>query len=277
MKLSIITINRNNAEGLRKTMESVLSQTYRDFEYIIIDGASTDDSVKVIKSMVPEQKMNINGIQVRWISEPDTGIYNAMNKGIWVASGEYLLFLNSGDYLVDEFVIDKVIGNLDGTDVIQGSVYVDKVDEKCLNKGYGHSEITFLEIYKGYFWHQATFFKRTLFDEYGMYDERFKIAGDTAFYLKSLGFGNASFKFIDQPIAVFENSGLSAQNNSEGKKLRPHDNKLLQEMYSPRLWQFLQDNSKKIELYDKLHRNRFAWGCVMALVRLFCTSTGRNG
>ena len=99
--LSIITINRNNAEGLRKTIESVLSQDVSDktqVEYIIIDGASTDESVEVIKSFENNQS---NKLQItKWISEPDTGIYNAMNKGIKMATGEYCLFLNSGDYII---------------------------------------------------------------------------------------------------------------------------------------------------------------------------------
>ena len=98
MKLSIITINRNNAEGLRKTMESVLSQTYRDMEYIVVDGASTDQSVNVIKECVNQLKNEDRRMKLDWMSEPDTGIYNAMNKGIKKATGEYLLFLNSGDW-----------------------------------------------------------------------------------------------------------------------------------------------------------------------------------
>ena len=95
MFLSIITINRNNAEGLKKTLESVASQTCRDFEHIIIDGASTDGSVDVIKDYVASP----SGKNVSyWISEPDSGIYNAMNKGIKKASGDYISLLNSGDW-----------------------------------------------------------------------------------------------------------------------------------------------------------------------------------
>ena len=110
-KLSIITINRNNAAGLRKTIESVVSQTYTDFEYIIIDGASTDGSVEVIKEYAEATLPCGEGLGERlyWVSEPDKGIYNAMNKGILKAQGEYLLFLNSGDWLVDKDVIKSFI------------------------------------------------------------------------------------------------------------------------------------------------------------------------
>ena len=95
MKLSIVTVNLNNADGLLKTIESVASQTFTDFEYIIVDGASTDESLNIIC-----QYENVPMSHFQWISEPDSGIYQAMNKGIRMAKGEYLLFLNSGDYFV---------------------------------------------------------------------------------------------------------------------------------------------------------------------------------
>ena len=100
MKLSIITINLNNASGLEKTIQSVINQTYKDFEFIVIDGASTDGSVEVIKKYS-------SGINY-WVSESDTGIYNAMNKGIRKAQGEYCLFLNSADYLFSPNLISAV-------------------------------------------------------------------------------------------------------------------------------------------------------------------------
>ncbi|MFT4805390.1 MAG: glycosyltransferase involved in cell wall biosynthesis, partial [Psychroserpens sp.] len=104
MKLSIITINFNNAVGLKKTIESVVNQTSNDFEYIVIDGGSNDGSVDVIKEY--EAKVSY------WVSEVDKGIYHAMNKGILLAKGDYLEFLNSGDILVNETVIQKIIPEL---------------------------------------------------------------------------------------------------------------------------------------------------------------------
>ena len=117
MRLSIITINRNNAEGLRETMGSVFRQTYCDFEYIVIDGASTDGSVNVIREMSASLKKGLsrdkslnNALSFNWISESDSGIYEAMNKGIRKAKGEYCLFLNSGDFLIDR-VTFRYIGS----------------------------------------------------------------------------------------------------------------------------------------------------------------------
>ena len=100
MKLSIITINLNNKEGLQKTIESIVNQTFRDYEFIIIDGGSNDGSIDVIELY----KENIT----YWISEPDKGIYNAMNKGISIAKGEYYYFLNTGDRLISNDVLEKI-------------------------------------------------------------------------------------------------------------------------------------------------------------------------
>ena len=128
MKLSIITINFNNRNGLEKTIESVTSQTCKDFEWIIIDGGSTDGS----RELVEKKQKYIT----YWCSEPDSGIYNAMNKGIKKAKGDYCFFLNSGDRLHDKDVMMNVLGELDGTDFVSGNVW-------CVNDQYD-----FLKLYK---------------------------------------------------------------------------------------------------------------------------------
>ena len=107
MKLSIVTVNRNNAAGLRATMKSVVAQTSRGFEYIVVDGASSDGSVDVIKELAPQF-----GEGIKWISEPDSGIFSAMNKGIKNAKGKYLHMLNSGDYYCEENVLSTVLKKL---------------------------------------------------------------------------------------------------------------------------------------------------------------------
>lgn len=103
MRLSIVTINRNNATGLKKTMQSVASQTFKEFEYIVIDGASTDNSVEVIKRLEPQFA------HLKWVSEPDKGIYNAMNKGLHMATGEYIQILNSADCLAANDVTERML------------------------------------------------------------------------------------------------------------------------------------------------------------------------
>ena len=113
-QISIITINYNNASGLEKTIRSVVEQTYNEYEYIIIDGASSDKSKEVIQ----EYQRYIDF----WCSEKDSGIYNAMNKGIQKASGEYLLFLNSGDVLNNSAVLADIHGFLSGEDFVYGDL-----------------------------------------------------------------------------------------------------------------------------------------------------------
>ncbi len=130
IQLSIITINRNNANGLRRTIESVINQTYDNFEYIIIDGASTDGSVQIIKDFltIPSITSNEGRIKrgISWISEPDEGIYNAMNKAIRLSKGKYLNFLNSGDWLVSSIATKPVIAPLDErpNHIFQGAALV---------------------------------------------------------------------------------------------------------------------------------------------------------
>lgn len=120
MKLSIITINYNNRTGLERTLQSVENQNTRDFEHVIIDGASTDGSAEDIRKYA-ENKPN-----VIWVSEPDSGIYNAMNKGAKLASGEYLLFLNSGDDLYSSHVVQDFNKSEINCDLVQGyMMYVD--------------------------------------------------------------------------------------------------------------------------------------------------------
>jgi glycosyltransferase involved in cell wall biosynthesis len=126
LKLSIITVNYNNLEGLKKTIESVVSQTWQVFEYIVIDGGSTDGSAAYIEA----QSVNID----YWVSEPDNGIYNAMNKGIKAATGEYLLFLNSGDDLTDLKALENNQIHLKEEDIIYFDINVIKENSLYIKK-----------------------------------------------------------------------------------------------------------------------------------------------
>ena len=267
MKLSIITINLNNAEGLRRTMESVALQTFKDFEYIVVDGASIDGSVEVMEEWT--QRISASGIHVNAKSEPDSGLYNAMNKGVRKAKGEYVLMLNSGDWLVDERVVEKMTTLLDGTDIVQGNVIHSLNGKELLDRGYGRSEISFIDVQKGLFLHQASFCHRDLFDQFGYFDESYKIDGDTVFYIKSLGFGDATFKYVDVNVAYFEQGGRSSRENNVWQQKRKEEFKRWStELFSPRLWNTCIECDKKSRLYDKLHRHKWAWNIVMVLARI---------
>lgn len=202
IKLSIITINYNNAEGLKKTLDSVAGQTQHDFEHIVIDGDSTDASKEVVKSF--------NYSSLSWVSEPDSGIYNAMNKGIVKAKGEYLLFLNSGDYLKKDTILSDVKCNLSlGKDIIYGNI--ETVDKLGKRKVLSFPDKLSLEwLVDGYLPHPATFYKKELFIKHGKYNEKNKIISDWEFNLKVLTVGNASYQYINKTITVFDLTGVSS-------------------------------------------------------------------
>ena len=200
--LSIITINRNNITGLKKTVESVVTQICNDFEYIIIDGASTDSSVDVIKNY---KSHSIYGNKITyWISEPDTGIYNAMNKGIKHATGTYVYILNSGDWL-EHGALQTIIQVLKNKspDVLL----------LCMNMWKNNKKINSLINYPAYLpegtlYHQGMIYKKKLHSEYGLYDEAYKYAADFDFILKALYNKNFNYAYIYTPFVNFPTGGL---------------------------------------------------------------------
>ena len=268
MKLSIITINYNNAAGLKKTLDSMAAQTCIDFEHIIVDGASSDGSVEIIREYEQSLVSNLSPLasNLKWISEQDTGIYNAMNKGVRMAKGEYTLMLNSGDYLVDEHVIKKVLPLLDGTDIIQGNTIEDYAHQKVRNRGYGKSDIDFFDVMKGHFLHQASFCRKCLFDKYGYFDESYRMVSDTKFFMTCLGKGNSSFKYIDLDIANYDTTGISAEKQGQWAERKALEyRRMRNELYSNRLNSFFEENDKKVRLYNQLHQHKWIWYLVMAV------------
>ena len=195
MKLSVITINYNNRDGLRKTIESVVNQTYKDFEYIVIDGGSTDGSVDVIKEYA--DKIDY------WVSEPDKGIFNAMNKGVKVAKGEYLIFMNSGDMFFNAEIIDNVFSLNIKEDIVCGDMALSIGDVKYVPK-----ELTMEFFYKSSLSHQASFIKRDV-QLCFPYDETKKIVSDWRFYIESIVLNNASYRKIDLIVSLFDFGGVS--------------------------------------------------------------------
>nr|WP_315199019.1 glycosyltransferase family 2 protein [uncultured Flavobacterium sp.] len=206
-KLSIITINFNNAEGLQKTIESVKAQNYSDMEYIIIDGGSTDKSVEVIK----ENETIID----KWVSEKDKGIYNALNKGIEMATGDYLLFLNSGDQFYNSVVLINNEHHIHSQDIIAFDIHL-----YGLGHDYIHShpdELQFSFLFEETFAHQSVFIKRSLFDKIGLYDETLKVVSDWKFFIYAIASG-ATYKCIHDVLSTFYFGGISS--TAEGTFIR---------------------------------------------------------
>lgn len=204
-KLSIVTINFNNSTGLQKTIESVISQNFRDFQYIVVDGNSLDDSLLIL------EKYSKNIDQV--IAESDNGIYHAMNKGIKLAQGEYLLFLNSGDVLISDNVLDSVSKYLNEFDII----FADLIWRDGLVTCYPEI-LNFSFLKNRSLAHQATFIKKDLFKKYGYYDEGNKITSDWKFFILCICKYNVSYKKISFIISKMEPGGISdskARNTSK--------------------------------------------------------------
>lgn len=204
MTLSIISINLNNSVGLRKTICSVLEQTYDDFEYIIVDGASTDCSQNVI-----EKYSNSFQTSFSWISEPDTGVYHAMNKGIKMAKGEYLLFLNSGDFLVNKLVLSDVFEINPTVDIICGRCNISQNDV-VIHTTLSPSKITFGFLYESGLAHQSTFIKRDLFERFGYYREDFKYNSDIEFWYRTIILSNSSTLSISTIVSDYNTAGISS-------------------------------------------------------------------
>lgn len=271
MKLSIITINYNNAEGLRKTMESVFAQTCRGFEYIVVDGASTDGSVEVIKEY-EKSNLKLETINLQsfvWISEPDNGIYDAMDKGLKMAKGEYVLMLNSGDFLIDERVIERIMPELHTEDIIQGNLIEEYPDKTIRSRGYGRSDLSFIDVVDANFPHQAMFIKLSTMIQYGYYDASYKKGADTYFLITALGLGNATYRYVDIDITNFDVNGISSMKDPKWRQIdKEEDARWYGEHISRRLWNLYKTAPKKMLLYDQLHENKFIWKLTMGLVRI---------
>lgn len=251
MKLSLITINYNNAEGLRKTLASVAAQTYRDIEHIIVDGGSTDGSVDVIKEYESSNRSSVHPLTIIWSSEPDKGIYNAINKGIEIALGkrvvnadhtsalnslnakrstlneslcDYIQILNSGDILAAPDVTERMVNALDSLNAKRSSLNEDAVAllyGNMIKKNFttgkiiGKSrevEYSLRQYYKSTMNHDCCYIRSDLFGAHGLYDENLKIVSDWKWFLRAIGLGKVKPVYVDIDVTIFDASGISETN-----------------------------------------------------------------
>jgi len=219
-KLSIITISYNNKVGLERTVISVIGQTFTDFEYIVIDGASNDGSADILKE-------NTSKIDY-WVSEKDSGIYNAMNKGIQKATGEYCLFLNSGDYLYKPDTLENVFAHNYNEDIIYGNMMIEQASGT--KKPASMPDVLNLEHFiNDTLWHPISFIKRELFIRYGYYREDLKVVSDYDFFLKTILIHKVTYRHILLVVSVFLMNGISS--DSKNKAMIEAERKMVQLEY----------------------------------------------
>ena len=308
MKLSIITINYNNAEGLRKTLASVAAQTYADIEHIIVDGGSTDGSVEIIREYADNEAIRLQGYtairqeqngkaddalpnrpiassphrhEIRWVSEKDKGIYNAMNKGLDIALGrmgvtddhhsmpltshlspitssDYIQILNSGDILFDSQVTQRMIEHLDQINaerkeslgILYGNMIKVNAQGQVVGKS-GYTEYSLRQFYSSTLNHDCAYIRRDLFEEYGLYDENLKIVSDWKWYLQAIGLGRVKPEYVDIDVTIFDDGGISETNlalrNAERRKV-------LEELLPPAvLWDY-DTHAFEMEQMKRLRR-----------------------
>jgi len=202
IRFSIITINYNNAQGLNNTINSVVEQDYQNYEYIVIDGGSTDESIEIINRC----KDNIDYS----VSEKDNGVYHAMNKGIRAAKGDYIIFMNSGDSFYHVDTLSVYANNIEqDTGICYGHA-------ACFNSAEGISSLIQPSQLNLSFWlfnglnHQSTAIRRDLFDLYGLYNEESKITADWQFFVKAYLLYQVKFKYIDMMLCRYDMSGISS-------------------------------------------------------------------
>lgn len=207
VKLSIVTVCYNSSKTISNCIESVLRQNNNNYEYIIIDGASDDGTVEIAKTY--KEKFEEKDIKYTIISEPDLGIYNAMNKGIDRVSGEWILYLNSDDeFYGNKAIRDFLNSDFDSYDVVYGDVVIKTKDSYIFQKA---GELERLKSGTEMpFCHQSTFTKTSILKQFH-FDENYKIIADIDLYLRILE-NNGQFCYIEQYISIFSNEGVSQTN-----------------------------------------------------------------
>lgn len=222
--ITVITVAYNAKDALEKTMKSVGEQDYGNIEYIVIDGGSTDGTAEMLSSY--------KGLLTRWVSEPDNGIYDAMNKGVKMATGDYCLFMNAGDTFASATTVGQVVHGGMTADVVYGHVVKNNMTKKALSPRNCH---------KMYYCHQSVFTRTSCLKEYP-FDTAHTMSADFK-QAKQLFLAGKTFQMVDLPISVFDTNGVSNRKRSNG------------------LW----DNIKVI-----CETDNFVWKCRL-LPRLFLT------
>lgn len=260
-RISIITVNYNDRPGLEKTIESVVNQTFQDFEFVVIDGGSTDGS----KELIEQNKDKID----YWVSEKDSGVFNAMNKGIRAATGEFVIFMNGGDCFYDNEVLKDVYPLLtDEHDIYYGENY--NVTSKFKKFRTYPENLQFSFFYVNAINHQSTFIRKSLFDKYFYYNENYKIASDWEFFAYTICIARVPSKLIKRTIALYDFTGIS----SNPKSAEIYKSERLQTFekyfagFSQDYKQISELNSKRYLQIQFIKSHKFAWRILKGMINV---------
>ncbi|MBO5674054.1 MAG: glycosyltransferase [Paludibacteraceae bacterium] len=318
MTLSIITINYNNAEGLRKTLASVASQTYPHIEHIIVDGGSKDGSVEILRAYpqpLPKRRGEITedkfptqnpAHKVLWISEKDNGIYNAMNKGIRMATGDYIQILNSGDILAAPDVTERMMAalqnkikqqhqqhNINNPSVVEqhtttasenntsslyqnrpailyGNMIKEYPDGHRVKDTCGGGDYTpesFLYFYRGTLNHDCAYIRGDLFEKYGLYNEQMKICSDWEWYVRTIVLGGEKACYTDIDVTIFDMMGVSESGGKNRALIQQERREYLEAILPASVLRDYDKYAFPIEQYQRLKKYHL-WGLVYLVERM---------
>lgn len=283
MKLSIITINYNNVEGLQKTLASVASQTYQSIEHIIVDGGSTDGSVDVIKEYVAKvERQEPRAKSVIWSSEKDNGVYHAMNKGIKRATGDYIQILNSGDILAAPDVSERMISVLNSLNlnslnitenvpILYGNMLKSYDGKTIINRdtcgGDMYTPESFLYFYKGTLNHDCAYIRRDLFEKYGLYNEDMKICSDWEWYVRAIVLGCEKPVYTNIDVTIFDMNGVSESYGKNADLIKRERHVYLEKILPPSVLRDYDMYAFPITQYQRLKKHHL-WGVVYFMERV---------
>ncbi len=236
MRLSVITVNLNNKAGLDRTLKSVFDQTSRDYESIVIDGHSNDGSREVIAAYA--------GRVNKWVSEKDSGIYNAMNKGIRMAEGDYLLFLNSGDNLYSPDTLEKVFKQQFSEDFIVFDIeLVKKAGREIRRLDKDPRQILIM----GEIFHQAVFHHRRIFQKLGLYDEAFPFFADYLLFLRAFFKAGCSCRTVHETLVEYDHIFGMSSDIRNAQRLHDERRKAQRNVFDPEIVDALEEQYREIE------------------------------
>lgn len=207
MKISIVTATYNSGATLRDTLESVLAQDYDDFEHIIVDGGSKDNTLDIVREFEPRYKGRL-----RWISEPDRGIYDAMNKGVMMAGGDVVGLLNSDDFYTSDDVLSTVSREIRDFDAVYGDVhYVDASDVGRMVRYYSSAKFRRWKMRLGFMpAHPSFYCRRTVYTRFGLFDLSYGIAADFEQLLRLIFVNGIHTKYIPKDFVTMRMGGASS-------------------------------------------------------------------